>query len=92
MAFKKSNLVHDAQWEIIKNLLPLDEKQGGRPPKDIQMMLNAILWIDRTGAPWRNLQCGRSRACCRGDISESHSIRSRPPVCWEALYIKGFWL
>ncbi|RXZ80403.1 IS5 family transposase [Paenibacillaceae bacterium] len=48
--------IHDDQWEIIKPLLPAERKrQGGRPAKNNRMMLNAMLWIARTGAPWRDL-------------------------------------
>ncbi len=48
--------IHDEQWEIIKGVLPAErKKQGGRPAKDNRTMLNAMLWIARTGAPWRDL-------------------------------------
>ncbi len=48
--------IHDEQWEIIKDVLPAErKKQGGRPAKDNRTMLNAMLWIARTGAPWRDL-------------------------------------
>lgn len=48
--------IRDDQWEKIKDLLPPERKpQGGRPPKDHRHMLNAMLWIARTGAPWRDL-------------------------------------
>ncbi len=41
---------------MIKDLLPSEQKkQGGRPTKDNRTMLNAMLWIARTGAPWRDL-------------------------------------
>lgn len=43
-------------WARIKDLLPSDqlEKQG-RPPKANRDMLNGILWIAKSGAPWRDL-------------------------------------
>ena len=46
----------DREWETIKDLFP-PEKTGkrGRPSKDNRMMLNAIVWIARSGAPWRDL-------------------------------------
>lgn len=36
-------------------LPPEREPQGGRTPKDHRKMLNAILWVARIGAPWRDL-------------------------------------
>jgi transposase len=40
----------------IEPLLP-PERTGkkGRPPKDNRMMFNAIVWMARSGAPWRDL-------------------------------------
>ncbi|WP_083677883.1 transposase [Paenibacillus sp. FSL R7-0337] len=29
--------------------------KGGRPPKDNRKMLNAMLWVARTGAPWQDM-------------------------------------
>ncbi len=43
----------DHQWEQIKGLFT--PARTGRPGKDNRMMFNAILWIARTGAPWRQL-------------------------------------
>lgn len=45
----------DEQWEQIEPLLPKREGKRGRPPKDHRLVLNGILWIIRTGAPWRDL-------------------------------------
>lgn len=42
------------QWELIEELLP-PPASTGRPPKDRRLMLNGILWILRTGAPWRDI-------------------------------------
>lgn len=44
----------DKQWERLKLLLPA-RKRTGRPPKDDRQILNGILWVLRTGAPWRDL-------------------------------------
>ena len=45
----------DAQWERLRPLLPPQKPRTGRPSKDHRTVVNAILWIDRTGAPWRDL-------------------------------------
>lgn len=47
--------VSDEQWELIQTLLPKRTAKTGRRPKDPRQMLNGILWILRTGAPWRDL-------------------------------------
>jgi transposase len=55
-AVKRRYELSDEEWERIKDLLPSDklEKQG-RPPKPNRDMLNAILWIARSGAAWRDM-------------------------------------
>jgi len=45
----------DGQWERLRPLLPPQKAWTGRPAKDHRLVLNGILWIDRTGAPWRDL-------------------------------------
>jgi len=47
----------EAQWEILKPLLaPKRRLDGrGRPWRDTQAVLNGILWVLRTGAPWHDL-------------------------------------
>ena len=46
----------DQEWEQVASLLP-PEKTGkaGRPSKDNRIMLNGMVWIARSGAPWRDL-------------------------------------
>jgi transposase len=46
----------DAQWERLQSLLPPQKPtRQGRPPKDHRRILNGLLWLNRTGAPWRDL-------------------------------------
>ena len=46
----------DHEWESIKDLLPPENTgKRGRPPKDNRIMLNGMIWIARSGAPWRDL-------------------------------------
>ncbi len=47
MAAKRYELT-DTQWDRIKDLIP--RAKTGRPPKDDRMMLNAMLWLARSGA------------------------------------------
>ena len=51
--------VTDEQWERIQPQLP-PERTGkkGRPRKDDRTMLNGMLWMNHSGAQWRQLpQC-----------------------------------
>jgi transposase len=45
----------DEQWEKLEPLLPAQKPETGRPRKDHRQIINGILWILRTGAPWRDL-------------------------------------
>ena len=43
------------QWERLKPLLPPQKPKVGRLAENHRRIINGILWIDRTGAPWRDL-------------------------------------
>ena len=46
----------DQEWEQIAPLLPPEKNsRPGRPSKDNRLMINAMVWIVRSGAPWRDL-------------------------------------
>ena len=47
--------IDDAQWEKIKPFLGNTPKKTGRPQADNRKLLNGVLWIMHTGAPWRDL-------------------------------------
>jgi transposase len=44
----------DEQWELIADLFP-KPKRTGRPPRQRRDIVDAVLWILRTGSPWRDL-------------------------------------
>jgi transposase len=44
----------DDQWELIADVFAPPAKTG-RPPTDRRKAIDGILWILRTGAPWRDL-------------------------------------
>ncbi len=45
----------DKKWEIIEPLLPeLPSGKQGRPWRDNREVLDGILWVLRTGTPWRD--------------------------------------
>lgn len=43
------------QWERLSRLLPPEKPNTGRPSKDLRRTMNAIMWVLRTGSPWRDL-------------------------------------
>lgn len=45
----------DAQWRRLEPLLPPEKPWTGRPNEDHRRILNGMLWVHRTGAPWRDL-------------------------------------
>ena len=49
----------ESEWNRIKDMLPPEQPKfgkRGRPAKyDNRSIMNGILWIARTGAPWRTL-------------------------------------
>jgi transposase len=45
----------DAQWERLRPLHPPQKAKTGRPAHDHRRIVEAILWLDRSGAPWRDL-------------------------------------
>ncbi len=51
----KRHELTDEQWELISPLVPKKQARTGRPSREPREMLNGILWILATGAPWRDL-------------------------------------
>ena len=45
----------DEQWERLRPLLPPQKPKTGRPAKDHRTVINGMLWIMKTGAPWEDL-------------------------------------
>ena len=49
----------DEQWALLEPLIPEEERRPsrrrGRPWRDPHDVLNGVLWILRTGAPWSDL-------------------------------------
>src|SRR3954468_560057 len=47
--------VTDEQWRRLEALLPPEKPRTGRPNHDHRRVVSGMLWIHRTGAPWRDL-------------------------------------
>lgn len=48
-------MVRNDQWERIEHLLPGKATDCGVTAKDNRLFVEAVLWIARTGSPWRDL-------------------------------------
>jgi transposase len=48
----------EEQWRVVSTILPQDPKRAdgrGRPWSERRVVFNGVLWILRTGAPWKDL-------------------------------------
>jgi len=45
----------DDEWDRIENLLPGKAGDPGGQGEDNRLFVNAVIWMARTGAPWRDL-------------------------------------
>ena len=72
-------LLSDEQWERIKDLLPGKASDRGAMARDNGFFVEAVLWIARTGAPWR-------------DLPEHYGHWHRVYVCDDRWARKGVWV
>lgn len=49
------DVITDEMWEWMEPLLPSSDGKPGRPFRDHRLMMEAICWRLRTGAPWRDV-------------------------------------
>ena len=63
--------ISDRVWQTLEPLLPGGDGKVGRPAQDNRRFLNAVFWILRTGAPWRDLPTDY------GDWKNTHRRYSR---------------
>jgi transposase len=55
MRTKRRYELTDAQWARLEPLLPPEKPRTGRPNDDHRRILNGILWVLNSGAPWLDL-------------------------------------
>src|SRR3712207_6720698 len=70
------------QWARLAPLLPPEKPYTGRPNLDHRRIINGILWILRTGAPWEDLP---RRYGTRGTVS-SRFYRWRKAGIWDRIF------
>ena len=68
----------DAQWARIADLVPGKKSDPGRTAKDTRLFVDAVLWLARSGAPWR---------CLPDDFGLWSSVNTRF-WCWSRT---GVW-
>src|SRR5512135_817405 len=72
----------DRQWARLQPFLPPEKPRTGRPNHDHRRIVNGILWVHRTGAPWRDLP--EERYGPVGTVS-SRFYRWRQAGVWDRL-------
>jgi len=79
-AYRRHDIT-DATWALLEPHLPGRSGQWGGIGRDNRQFLNAVFWILRTGAPWRDLPPGY------GDWKNTHRrfCRWRDKGVWEGL-------
>ena len=79
-AYRRHDLT-DEKWAVLAPLLPGQAGQWGGIAKDNRQFINAVFWVLRTGAPWRDLPPGY------GDWKNTHRrfCRWRDKGVWEGL-------
>lgn len=81
LASHRRHDISDLVWEGLKPRLPGSEGKVGRPAFNNRLFLDAVFWILRTGAPWRDLPPDY------GDWKNTHRrfCRWRDRGVWEKL-------
>lgn len=51
----RRHALRDDQWDLIKDALPGKPGDIGRTAVDNRLFIDAVMWIAKTGAPWRDL-------------------------------------
>lgn len=72
----------DKQWQRLQPFLPREKPKTGRPNLSHRQIINGILWVLRTGAPWRDIP---ERYGIWSTIS-SRFYRWRKAGTWERLW------
>ena len=81
MAAHRRHDISDRTWGLLEPHLPGVKGRVGRPAQDNRLFINAVFWILRTGAPWRDLPADL------GDWKNTHRrfCRWRDRGVWERI-------
>ena len=77
------DLIYDGAWSLIAPFLPPERGRRGRPSLDNRIVMEGILWMARTDAPWRDMpeRFGRWKTVWR------RFARWRDAGVFEALFV-----
>ena len=51
----KRHELTDEQWTLVEKHFKQRKRRTGRPGRESRVMLNGVMWVLSTGAPWRDL-------------------------------------
>lgn len=78
---KRGDLTNE-QWEQIEALLPKAKTKRGRPAQGHRQLLKGMIWVLRTGAPWRDKPEGYGK----WTTSYSRFQRGRKSGVWDKMF------
>jgi len=58
---ERRHVLREDQWERIKDALPGKKGDPGRTACDNRQFIEAVMWISKTGSPWRDLPPERGK-------------------------------
>src|SRR5215831_16363303 len=79
---RRRHAISDEQWERIKDLLPGRPGTPGRPAEDNRLFVDAVLWIGKTGAPWRDLPERFGDCTKKGVLKAVFGVLQDPVLPW----------
>ena len=75
--------ISDRAWNILAPKLPGGPGKVGRPAQDNRRFINAVFWVLRTGAPWRDLPRTMDIGTRLVSVSTAGIRKASGPNCWK---------
>ena len=75
VAMSRGDLTEEG-WQVIEPLLPAERGRWGRPAQNNRKYVNGMLWVLRTGAPWRDLGVWEAVLAALSDSLEDNNSYS----------------
>jgi transposase len=74
--------ISDETWTLLEPHLPRRKGVWGGIAKDNRRFIDAVFWILRTGAPWRDLPLEYGGGATRTAVSYAGGTRVSGRSCW----------